>query len=242
TILDLLNELDAQGYDTKAIRAEFFASTTPTPDQILQRVAENFGKIEDMRAKMKNWGSAGTKTFPVVERRFLFKKPDKMKFITPDINRTMIINGDVTFEIDERGSRSITISDYTGFSEKQIDFRYHLQEVMNTHNITFTEEQGFNNSIYMLELTPNEPNIIYGKLIIYIDYDKGIDVKTNAFSENGEILFSKETVVSELYKNIWVPTGYSEKMYFEDGIIETNTRLEEVELNTGISDEEFSIP
>ncbi|MEW6620659.1 MAG: alpha/beta fold hydrolase [bacterium] len=242
TILDLLDELDTQGYDTSSIRAEFFSTAMPTPAEILQKVAENFGKIEDMKAKMISWGSAGTKTFSAVERKLLFKKPDKMKFITPDRNRTVIINGDIQCEIDQQGTMTTNISDYADISERQLDIHYYLQEFKDKHNIVIIDHQIVKGNIYILEAIPKEPNIIYGRLVFYIDYDKGIDVKREVFSDDNILLVTKEITISELIKGIWIPTQYIDKMYFEDGVIETNTELREIELNIGISDEEFSIP
>ncbi|MEW6609050.1 MAG: hypothetical protein AB1414_16660, partial [bacterium] len=247
TILDLLNELDAQGYDTKAIRAEFFASTTPTPDQILQRVAENFAKIEDMRAKRIDWGTititTGTETivetFGPTERIFMQKKPDKVKITSiTGTPTTFILNGDTLYlSSEEIGVYSQIISDTLDIDISGLNLYSSPDKFMKGFNNILKDEI---DNIYVIEITPKIEEE-HGKILIYVDYNKGVIMKTEIYDPDDVLMVRTEVREIVVEDDIYIPTKYLETKFLDEIIITTEAVFSDIKLNSGILDNEFEL-
>ncbi|MEW6608427.1 MAG: outer membrane lipoprotein-sorting protein, partial [bacterium] len=222
-----------------------FIITTPmpTPAEILQKVAENFGKIEDMKGTMTSWGNVGTKTFPEVEEIFMMKKPDKVKVISPAKEEIIIINGELMYYINPTfGTLTMQINEYSNIKPSQLNFYYYSTEFQEKHEI---EIKNHNDNFYILEVIPKEPNWNYEKLILEIDYQKGIDIKTEFYikaTETATLGMEIEVKKSQLIDDIWIPTETVKKVFLEEEIVaESNMQLHDIQINTGIKDEEFII-
>ncbi|MEW6609241.1 MAG: hypothetical protein AB1414_17650, partial [bacterium] len=209
----------------------------PTPAEILQKVAESFGKIEDMKATIITTGSIGTESYSEIAGSFLMKKPDKVKIITPVKDETIIINGEKMYVITNDEVEEVDVGIISDISPSSLDFYYYLDEFKEMHEIEIKEEQ---DNIYILEATPKTPQWKYEKMVIHINYLIGLDIKKEVFFENTpDPQLTTEIKDYQLIEDVYIPTKLVEKIVFEDATLESISTYTNIQLNTGIPDSEF---
>ncbi|MFH1562495.1 MAG: outer membrane lipoprotein-sorting protein [Nitrospirota bacterium] len=214
-----------------------FINADLTAEDILQKVADNFNKIEDIMATITTTGSIGTETYPETNGTLLMKKPDKVKIITPSKDETIIINGEKMYVITQGEVEEVDIKEISDISPSSLDFYYYLDEFKDMHEIVIKDHQ---DNIYILEATPKIPQFRYEKMILYIDYSTGLDVKKEVFYENTpNPQLTTEIEEYQLINNIYIPTKLVEKIVFEDAVVESISTYTNIQLNTGIPDSEF---
>lgn len=222
-----------------------------TPEQILSKVAENFAKIEDMKAKAITRVSIGTETSGEIERSILMKKPDKCKVINPVKDVIIIMNGEKMYVIEkEEGVKEveeIDIGEISITSPFGLNYYYHLNEVKKVNEIKIKEYQG---DIYVVEISPKELTWPYVKMIVSIDYEKGIELKNETYygewdEDKEKFMFKNDPHIILEYKDYqliestYIPMKVEQKILLGDEVVYYITRYDDIRLNTGIPDSEF---
>jgi len=216
-----------------------FINAEPTAQEILQKVADNFGKIEDMKGTMTSWGSVGTKTFDKIEEIFMLKKPDKLKLISPTKNQTIIVNNDKIWIVTSKfGTQTIEMSEYSDITPSQLNFYYQLDKFIQAHELKVKSYK--RNSIYIIEAIPKEVNESYNKLIIWINYKDGICTKIEAYLIEDDTPDMIRTIEEyRLIEDIFVPIKFTEEIFIGNEVIRSYGEFIDIQLNIGISDSEF---
>jgi outer membrane lipoprotein-sorting protein len=186
----------------------------------------------------------GTITYPIREESLMMKRPNKMKVVSPPNNNTVIINGEKLYIITPTvKTMEVDLLKEIGTSGviSKMDFYYNLSEFLESHNVLIKEYQP--NNMYILEITSKGEDRMwdYSKMIMHIDYRRGLDIKKEIYLDKEDLSpsISHETLESQLINEIWIPTKTVEKSFFVDGVIEEITTFSEIQLNIEISDSEF---
>ncbi|MFH1562083.1 MAG: hypothetical protein ABIF11_01500 [Nitrospirota bacterium] len=223
----------------------FEITSLPTPEEILFKVAENFSKIEDMKAKMIDFGTftitTGTetivRTFGPTERIFMQKKPDKVKITSvTGTPTTFILNGDIMYLLSEEiGVYSQSMSDVLDIDISGLNLYSSPEKFMKGFNNILKDKIG---DIYVLEITPkiDEP---HGKTVIYVDYNKGVIMNTEVYDPDEILMVSTEVKEVLVQEDIYIPTKYLETKFLDEITMITEAVFSDIELNTGITDSEF---
>ncbi|MEW6609470.1 MAG: hypothetical protein AB1414_18840, partial [bacterium] len=219
-----------------------FIITTPipTPAEILQKVAENFGKIEDMKAKMIDFGTitiVGTNTivntFGPTERIFMQKKPDKVKITSvTGTPTTFILNGEMVYlSSEEIGIHQGNIDDM--FEADISPFRS-LEEIVTNGTTTLIAKEG---NTYILEFEPEIEEI--SKVVIYVDGNNWMIMKAEVYDLDKTLRVITAIKEVSCINNIWIPSKYVEMKLLDEVTVAREVVLSNIELNTEILDSEF---
>ncbi|MEW6618762.1 MAG: hypothetical protein AB1422_05360 [bacterium] len=223
---------------------------TPTVQALLDKVKENYQKIQDLKAdvaaKAECTPSPPLPGLYTVNMKWYFKAPDKLKMVPPNEKRRTIVKNNTKYTLHLRWGKweidSKPLYWYYLLDPGRFDFYWRLDEIItkfDTKVINHPEE-----NIWVIEAVPKKSNpeddynypLPRVGLEIYIDYEKGVMTKIVDFdAKTGE----KDTPWCEikdfkLISNIWVPTKFIKITESTEEIT-----LSDIQLNIGIPDSEF---
>jgi outer membrane lipoprotein-sorting protein len=228
-------------------------SGTPTVGELLNKVKENYTKIEDLKADANF-------TVPIEEigtvtqtAQFLFKASDKLK-IEPeeDEDRATIIKSQVMYLKDtETGAVTSALQPWDiNLHSYYLCFYYQFDDFQTKFDM---EVIGTSGNTYIIEATPkpSNPDNMFnypppnGKLKLYVEYEKGIITKIEGYDtyEDDRLCFKTKLEDFMIIDSAWIPTVFKKTVFIpvDDGEQEIMQELElsNVEINTGIPDSEF---
>lgn len=224
----------------------------PTAEEVLQKVADNYKLIEDLKANMTvstvlNEQSLGEAGFYI----YYFKNPKKEKIETyssaqrNEKTDIVIIDGvnmhlinPVTKAIQEVDLLNKAGIDSNQFN--QMDICYNLPEFLKGHTIKINEgDSDLANFIVAIDALPDKENSLYAKLELNIDYKKGLLVKSLLF--DGNSLKEKfEVQESQLMPNgAWVPVKMIKIPMLTSGNMVNTLVYSDIQINTGLSNDDF---
>ncbi len=217
----------------------------PTAGEILQRNADNAAGVQDMKAKGVYNGSFQGNPYPADEERLIWiKHPDKSKIMSLSTGKAEIMNGNMRYIIDV-STESVSMEGY-GVSNNQLDYTYHLDDFMAANSVTLIDSEVIDgDNVYTIEITPNEENVLYSKIVMSINYEKGLIVKKELYdyteykASTEEMLEYQTYTVGELTIN--QPTKMKHTLHFDDGEIINEVEYQDIEFNTGIDDSLFEV-
>ena len=218
----------------------------PTPEQILQKVADNYSKIEDMTADMVNTITLHINNQPEkvngpFTRKTYQKQPNKSKVEDPTTNSITIINGnDVYFKDPKSGLQSIRLDQDGVFDSSQINIFYEPFKAFENNTFQILDHTINNGkNIYRVEMTSKNENKVYSKMVFEINYDDGLLLKDEFYNSNGFLLVANERLEYAAYNGIILAVKVKETKYFVDGYSENDISYNNIQLNTGLPDSMF---
>jgi len=246
--------------DTKAATAAktiAYSIINPTVQDILKKVADNYGLIYDLKADMTLSSTLNGNPFGETQYcRYYFKAPNKEKTETySNATRSLktdiiIINGStmhlvnpidkIKQQVDLLADANINSSQFN-----QMDIYYNQKNFLSGHTVTRNNTNtDFNNMIIALDALPNSPNNLYSKLELYIDYNKGLLVKSCLYKENeNKQLELMQTIESEENRQMpngaWIPVKMKKNPNLTAGILISNLTYTNYQINTGLRDYDF---
>ncbi len=242
------------GRDAQTISCQII---NPTVEEILKRVADNYAMISDFKADMALSATLDGQLFGDTEYcRYYFMAPNKEKTETySDQARSkkteiIIIDGPVAHFIDrvENTKESVDMRKETGMNTpqfNQMDIYYNPPLFLSYNAVTKNKvESDFNNMVIALDVVPNEPNLVYEKLTLSINYKKGILVKQSILRENitGELETEQEikTInVLQMPNSAWIPVKMTKTPNLTSGALVSTLTYSNVEINTGLVNSDF---
>ena len=223
------------------------AYADPTPEQILQKVADNYTKINDMTADMVNTitihinGKPEKVNGPYIRKSYQ-KSPDKSKIEDSINNSSYIINGnDVYFEDPKSGLQSIRLDQDGIFDSSQINIFYETAKAIEKNIFKILNHEVKNGkNIYKVEMASKNENKVYKKMVFEINYEDGLLLKDDFYNAADFLLVTNEQVEYTTIDGIIVAVQVKETKYFIDGYTENIISYNNIKLNTGLSDSLFS--
>lgn len=240
----------------KAIQSVFYQIINPTVQEILQRIADNYGLINDKKMDVTMNSKFNSEPFgEAIYTCHYFKKPDKQRTDTfnkpegTESERTEIqITKDSDIYIINPLTRALShrniLSELNITQEQfnQMDEIYHLPEFLNAHNIIRIDNPNdLAKGLIMFEAIPKVPHNVYSKLGIQVDYFKGLRIRSQTYikEENNQTKLKQsiETANSQMMANgTWVPTNQIKIFYVSNGSLVMTSDFTNISLNTGLPD------
>jgi len=216
----------------------------PTPEQILQKVADIGSTIIDMKANIidkttaKIDGKPDQITGPN-NRIYYQKKPSKVKVENPVDNSFYIITADKMY-LKEAGADLVETPNSESMNN-QIDYINNLSKFLELNTVT-TENQFVEGSIqyYALKVVPTTEPKPYSKIILTINYTQGIVSKMELYNLGDELVLTNEVQQYEIIDSIPIPVKTKETKLFADATVTTEVQYSNIILNQGIDDAIFT--
>lgn len=224
----------------------------PTVEQVLQKVSDNSRLIEDLKADMTI--STILDSQPLGEEGYYiyyFKKPKKEKIetysssdrgnkidVTIIDGPTMYLVNPITKEVQSIDLLAKSSIDSAQFN--QMDICYNLSEFLNGHTVTKNEgDSDLINFIMAIEAVPRTENPLYTKLELFIDYKKGLLIKSLLFKDSS-LREKMEVQESQLMPNeAWVPVKMIKVPMLTSGNLISTLTYSDIQINVGLTDDVF---
>ncbi len=229
----------------------------PSISQILQKVAANYALIQDFKADMLLSSTLNGQPFGTTDYcRYYFKAPDKEKTETfNNSNRTkkteiIIINGSTMHLIDpvKNIKQQVDLLRDAGINStqfRQTDIYYNRALFLNKHTVTKNSSLSqLNNMVIALDATPKTTNNIYDKLVIVINYSKGIINRFLIYRKNssGQLELAQETKTitsQKMPNNAWLPVKMTKSPNLTSGNLMSTLTYSNLQVNVGLRDADF---
>jgi len=224
----------------------------PTVEEVLQKVADNYARIYDFKADMTLSSTLDGRPFGVTEYcRYYFKAPNKEKTESfSDSQRTakteaIIMDGSLMYLVNVvnkiiQKADLLEEAGISGAQFNQMDIFYNQSNFFNTHLVTKNDARtDFNNSIITLDAVPREQSVLYSKLELYIDYSKGVLLKSSLFKDNSLIQTQETLKTVQTSQGAWLPTKMQKTPSLEAGAFITTMDYNNPQVNIGLSDSDF---
>ncbi len=234
-----------------------------TPEKALQKVADNYAKISDLKADETLFSTLNGEPYgDKLYCRYYFKAPtqesstvrEKTDTFSDEARNTKtesdIIVGSKFYMIDVE-NKNIEEQDLLSMSGlksgqfDQMDMQYHLSIFLDKHILTKDEANTDpGNQIIAINAIPKEPNDLYPKMDICVDYNKGILVKLVFYNKNAdgqpELAQTLEVLETKQMPNgAWIPIKMNKTPNISSGHLVTTLEYTDPQINTGLSDEVF---
>ena len=224
----------------------------PTVEEILQKVADNYAKIYDLKADMTLTSTLNGEPFGETNYcRYYFKAPNKENTETfsgatrATKTEAIITDSSNMHLIDhlKKTTQSIDLLTEVGINSdqfSQMDLYYNQSNFLNNHTIIRNPETSdLNNFIVALEAVPKTENNIYTKLGLYIDYNKGLLSKIIYYKneELPQILEAQET--KQMPNGAWVVSVLKKTPNLKAGNLIITLTYANLQINTSLSDSIF---
>lgn len=248
--LSLINGEIAFGGQSETVTLK--VTVIDSPEGVLRKVSENYRLIEDLKADMAVSTILDSKLLGETGYyRYYFKKPNKEKIETySSPERTtktdiVIINGSImnlvnpsTKAIQEVDLLAKANIDSARFN--QMDIYYNLTEFINAHVVTKNEtDSDLANFIIAIDAVPKIQNPLYEKLELFIDYNKGLLIKSLLF-KGGPLREKMEIQESRVMPNgAWVPVKMAKTPMLTSGNMVSTLTYSDIRINTGLADKDF---
>jgi len=229
----------------------------PTVEEILQKVADNYAKIYDLKADMTLTSTLNGQPFGQDDYcRYYFKAPNKERTDSfSDSSRVTkteanIIDGSTMYLIDpvKKIIQPVDLLVEAGINNaqfNQMDLYYNQANFLSNHTVTRNlGKSDLSNFIVAFDTIPKEQNSLYSKLELYIDYNKGLLNKSCLYKQdaNGqpELLQTIETVESQQMPNgVWVVKKINKTPVLKSGNLIDTASYENQQVNIGLTDTDF---
>lgn len=226
-----------------------------TVNDILNKMQENYSKIEDMKAEIITTTYMGTQIGTMTQKmNYYYKKPDKIKIETIEpVKQTIIIIGEnMTMKTADGKVSTMNLRQMmSGMGMNQQYFGTDITGMLKNYNITLNETLTDRiNNIYVLDLMPKEntpsssPMGAYmpSKMEMHIDYTKGISIRQKIYGKDNTLMATTEVKDTRQIEGIWFPVVTQSTTFLPTGQqVKSDMRFENVQVNTGIGDGEFEV-
>ncbi|MEW6609880.1 MAG: hypothetical protein AB1414_20950 [bacterium] len=243
---------------------------TPTVQALLDKVKENYQKIQDLKAdcNQKIWYSEFAKWLGIIgdlieeDDKFLFKAPDKLKWIydDPAISPTIIKNHTHYQKVGpEKKDWIYRLPWYFLLDPDMLPFYWRLDEIMTKFDTKVIDNP--QTDIWVIEAVPkaSNPKDEYNyphpksKIMVFVDYYKGVITKTDRYADytnfhpdipdGFRLIWRGENQEFMLISNTWIPTKFITTKFtipkFRPEEVKEEIILSDIQINTGIPDSEF---
>lgn len=229
----------------------------PTVEEILQKVADNFSKIYDFSADAVFSSTLNDQPFGDTEYcRYYFMAPYKEKIeVYTDASRSVkneviITSSGIMFLIDpvNKISQEVDLLSEANISSTQfhqMDLYYRQADFLNNHTVTNNDTKtDFNNFVVCLDAIPKSSNNLYSKLELYIDFNKGLLIKSCLYKEDEnsqmKLLQVIEAVETEQMSNgAWLPKKMRKTPVLKSGNLIEVVTYSNLQINSGLTDSDF---
>lgn len=230
----------------------------PTIEEILKKVADNYGKIYDLKADMIFSSTLDGKPLGTTEYCcYYFKAPNKERTDSfSDLTRANmtdenIINGSTMYLIDPlRGvTQSVDLLAQTGLNSgqfNQMDLYYNQTNFLNNHVIVKDDPNSdFNNATVAFDAIPKVQNGLYSKLELYIDFNKGVLLKICMYKKNEDsqqalVQTLEATATQQMPNGAWIPVKIKKTPNFTSGTLISTIAYVTPQVNIGLRDADFN--
>ncbi|MEW6620181.1 MAG: hypothetical protein AB1422_12755 [bacterium] len=223
---------------------------TPTVQALLDKVKANYQKIQDLKADMYSvtkkeggWGYPLFKDTHIANLKFLFKPPDKLKYILNDEPESPTIIKNQTHYRKVDGEDWIyKLPWYLMLDPDRLDFYWRLDEIMTKFDTKVIDNP--QPDTWVIEAVPkasnpedeyNYPVPGWLRYEFTMDFNKGVFTKIIAIGiKSGNVSSTREFSNFVLINDTWIPTKFVKTARATEEITLSN-----IQLNTGIPDSEF---
>jgi outer membrane lipoprotein-sorting protein len=215
----------------------------PTPQQILQKVADIGILIVDMKATivsttiLKKSGQPD-QILGQYNRIYYQKMPSKLKVDNPSDGSFYIINAGKLY-LKEVGKDLIETPCNESYMSS-MDYIYNLPIFIASNEIGINR-QFVNEGVhyYIIMAIPKANPKPYSKMLLTVNYDQGTILKMEIYNLGNNILLSNEALEISTVDGIPMPTKTEEIKYFSDATIYTDVQYSNIQLNKGVDDSIF---
>jgi len=238
----------------KAVRCR---TIQPTIEEVLNKIKLNYQGITDFSAQMRFESRTGLSRGNTVKYcRYYFKSPDKERtdtYAKPSATgmpeETLIVNAGKLIFIS--GSQRNEADLQGEFAEAGADINllnicYCPEAFLSGHKVDLSLQVSDPlNLIIGLEAAPLKENALYSKLLLRVDYRRGVvmtyDIYTPVEEGVGMKLWQsiKTLKVGEFPGKIYLPVEMEKKIYFSGGTIYSRISYSQLRLNSGLNEEKF---
>lgn len=255
--VDILCEVKDSNKGTKVSKIASYNIINPTVEEILQSVADNYDNIYDFEADMILSSTLNGQPFGETEFcRYYFKAPNKEKTESfSDSYRAtkteaIIIDGPNMYLVDTINKiiQQVDLLTEAGISSvqfSQMDIYYDQSSFLNNHTSARNNSKtDFNKMIIAIDAIPKVPNNLYSKLELYVDYNKGLLVKSCLYKENEsrqmELIQTIEVIESQKISNgAWLPIKMVKNPHLTSGALISTLTYINPQINAGLTDLDF---
>jgi len=212
-----------------------------SPEEVLARVHENWGKIEDLQATITIVTEIPGMQQPMEqEGEYYYKAPDKIRIdiIAPSEQTTVINGSTMTVKIADK-INTIDLTKFPGMENINFQGISSIEKWREQYAFAIT---GTSEGTYTLEMKPKEENALYSKMEMDIEYEKEGVKQTRLYDKDGKLQtkMSYEEYVS-IGDNVWYQTKLITQTDTPQGKAKTETTYTEIEVNQGMRDDVFKI-
>ncbi|MDD2703621.1 MAG: hypothetical protein PHC33_06450 [Candidatus Omnitrophica bacterium] len=235
-----------------AQKSAVFTFLNPAPEEVLQKVSDNYYRIRDFKADTLYSSTLNGKSFGDTQNcRYFFMAADKEKIETfSNSSRSVkteviITNGSQVYLVDPQNKtkEEVSLMDSEGINAGEIDYMdiyYNQPRFLSNHSVGRVDaETNFNAKLICVEAVPLQEKGLYSKLRLYIDYNKGILAKTclytgDALTQTVEVGESRRMPGGE-----WVPVKISKIPALSSGRLVSTMVYSNIQINPGLNRDEF---
>ncbi|MFH1199400.1 MAG: putative Ig domain-containing protein, partial [Candidatus Omnitrophota bacterium] len=221
----------------------------PTAKDVLQKVADNYANIYDIKADVVMASTLAGKAYGQEEYlRYYFKAPSKEKLEAK--SEVTIIDNEKMYFIDPINKNkqqvvALSSADLKALQSIQAEICYNQNLFLSQHKIARNSlDSDLNKGLVSLVAVPNIVNKIYDRLGILADYSKGIISKFSIYRKNvlGGLELLKEVEVikpGQTLNGAWLPVRTTEAIMTNAGKMIYTSEYNNLQVNTGLADLEF---
>lgn len=218
-------------------------------EEVVENLYNKFNLVEDMTADMTVSSTLDGRVIgETVYTKYYYKRVNKTKtefyetVLRENLTEIVITDGPTMYFISPvtRHIDQTNLAENAGITNeqfRQMDITSNLEGFVENHNLTIIEaESNREEGIYAIEAVPNTPNNLYSRLKLWIDYNRGLLVKSELYRganliETTEILESEE-----IAPGIWVQTRMGKFSELESGEFITTMEYSNIRINEGLDD------
>lgn len=238
----------------KTVRYRLFK---PSAAELLEKVKSNYAGISDFSAQMRFESHTGLPDGDTLKYcRYYFMAPDKERtdtYARPSATglpeETLILNGGQLIFIS--GSQRQEVDLQQEFADSGTDIGllnvcYATDDFLAGHEIDLNlQMSSADKLIFALEARPVKETALYRKILLRVDYRRGVvtgyDIYTPGESGEGSKLWQsiRTEKVREFPGKIFLPAAVKKTIYLKGGEISSSISYTHVRLNSGLSEEKF---
>ena len=212
-----------------------------SPEEVLTSIHENWAKIDDLQATITIVTEIpGMQQSMEQEGKYYYKAPDRIRIdiTAPSEQTTVIVGSTMTVKIADK-INTVDLTKFPGMENMSFQGISSIEKWREQYAFAIT---GTDQGIYTLEMKPKGENFLYSKMDMDIEYEKGVVKETRLYDKDGKLQtkMSYEEYVS-VGDNVWYQTKLITQTDTPQGKARTETAYAEIEVNQGISDEEFRL-
>ena len=215
----------------------------PSVETIIEKIKENQSKIIDMSANVETTIASTLKdSKPILQTgRILTKSPDKSKIeVYSPMKQITITNGDMMTVISPDTGMKFT-QDLSKAREKgnmpQISAPGDASKVFDYFDLKLTAH---GTEEYIISGTPKEENEFLGKIDFFIGSARFLPMRIVIYNPDGILISISEIKYKEI-SDIWVPEKTTSIVSIPGGSMNVDMQFKNIQVNKGISDDEFKI-